>query len=57
MSKVKVTYERESNLPDWATPEALKALNDGGKSLRELAEMAGVSYETIRQLILKAKVS
>jgi len=55
MSKVKVTYERESNLPDWATPEALKALNDGGKSLRELGEMAGVSYETIRLLIKKAR--
>lgn len=55
MGKKIITYEIETNLPEWATPEALKALNDGGKSLRELAEMAGVSYETIRQLIKKAK--
>ena len=57
MAKKIVTYEIETKLPEWATPEALKALNDKGKSLRELAEMAGVSYETIRKLILKAKPS
>ena len=53
--KKTVTYEIQDRLPEWATPEALKALNDGGKSLRELAKMAGVSYETIRRQILRAK--
>ena len=54
MKKI-VTYEVETKLPEWATPESLKALKDGGKKLRELAEMTGVSYETIRREILKAK--
>jgi len=55
MRKIKVVYEIETNLPEWATPNALKALKDDGKTLRELAEMAGVSYETIRREILKAR--
>lgn len=57
MGKKTITYEIETKLPEWATPEALKALKAGGKTLRELGEMAGVSYETIRQLILKVKDS
>jgi len=55
MGKRTITYEFESRLPEWATPEALKALRDNGKTLRELGNMAGVSYETIRREILKAK--
>lgn len=51
--KKTITYEIQTKLPEWATPEALKALNETGKSLRELAKMAGVSYETIRRQILK----
>ena len=52
-----ISYTYDSKLPDWATPQALKALHDAGKSLRELAKMAKVSYETIRREILKASPS
>ena len=55
MQKITVTYQKDRILPEWATPEALKALQDNGKTLRELAKMAGVSHETIRQQIKKVK--
>ena len=55
MTKVTITYERESKLPEWATPSFLAKLQKDGKTLRELGNMAGVSYETIRREILKAK--
>ena len=50
-----VTYQIENKMPEWATPEALKALKKGGKTLKELGKLAGVSYETIRREILKAR--
>lgn len=50
-----ISYQIESKLPEWATPEALKALHDGGKSLRAIGLLASVSRETVRQLIKKAK--
>jgi len=55
MRKKIISYEVETKLPEWATPEALQALNKHGKSLRELAKLAGVSHETIRQQIKKAR--
>ena len=55
MRKITITYQGETKLPEWATPEALKALKEAGKTLKELGEMAGVSYETIRRQILKVK--
>ena len=57
MSKITVTYERDSKLPEWATPQVLKLMQKEGKSLREIGRLAGVSRETVRQLILKAGTS
>ena len=55
MGKIKVTYERENKLPDWATPFILKAMHLEGTSLRALGKEFGVSHETIRLIIKKAK--
>ena len=55
MTKIIVSYERESKLPEWATPAILKAMKDEGKTLREIAKLTGVSYETVRTQILKVR--
>lgn len=52
---ITVTYERKTKLPEWATPEVLKAMRDNGKTLRQIGDIVGVSYETVRLLIKKAK--
>lgn len=51
----KVTYLRHTPFPDDVTPRVLKAMNEDGVSLRQLAEKYGVSYETIRLEIKKAE--
>ena len=53
MRKITVSYERETKLPEWATPSVLRAMKAEGKTLREIGNLVGVSYETIRQLLLK----
>ena len=53
--KKTVTYEIEDKLPDWATPAVLKAMHQEGKSYRKIGLLVGVSRETVRQIILKAK--
>ena len=55
MTKKIVTYEREDKLPEWATPQVLKTMHQEGKSFRKIGVLVGVSRETVRQLILKAK--
>ena len=55
MTKITVTYERESKVPDWATPQRIKSLKDNGMTLRQIGELAKVSHETIRKILLQAK--
>ncbi len=55
MSKITITFERESKFPEWATPEVLKTMNREGKSLQAIGDMFGVTAEAVRQRILKAK--
>ena len=55
MGKIKVVYERENPLPDWATAKVVKAMHDEGRSLRNLAKQFGVSHQTIANLIERAK--
>lgn len=55
MGTRKVTYLRQTPFPDDVTPRVLKAMNEDGMSLRALADKYGVSYETIRLEIKKAK--
>ena len=55
MPKKTITYERETKLPEWATPFILKAMHLEGTSLRALGKEFGVSHETIRLMIKKAK--
>jgi len=56
MSKITISYERNSKFPDWATPEVLKTMKSQYKTLRQIASICGVSAEAVRQRILKAKV-
>ena len=56
MGKVLVSYERESKLPDWATPGVILAMYQEGKSLRNLEKVLGVSRTTIGKIIREAKV-
>ena len=55
MGKVLVSYERESKLPDWATPGVVLAMYREGKSLRDLEKVLGVSRTTIGKIIQGAK--
>jgi len=57
MSRITVTFERDSKFPEWAIPEVLKTMHREGKSLRKIADMFGVSAEAVRLRILKAKQS
>jgi len=55
MGKITVSYERESRLPEWATPEAILALYESGKSLRDMEPILGVSRTTIGKIISRVK--
>ncbi len=55
MRKVTVTYERETPIPDWATPAVILAMHKDGKTLREMEKVLGVSRTTIGKIIAKAK--
>ena len=50
-----ITYVFESKRPVWATPEALFELKQQGKTLKQIGDIANISPERVRQLILKAK--
>lgn len=51
----KKIIEIEVKTPDWATPSVLRVMRAEGKSLREIAELIGVSREWVRKLLLKEK--
>ena len=56
MGKITVTYERDTALPEWATPAVIVFMHDQeGKTLRELEQVLGVSRTTIGKIIAKAK--
>ena len=53
---MKVTYERETPIPEWATPAVILAMHEEDrKTLRELEQVLGVSRTTIGKIIAKAK--
>jgi len=54
MSKVTITFERESKFPEWATPEVLKTMKKD-RTLQSIADQFGITAEAVRQRILKAK--
>lgn len=51
MQKRKILVEVEVTRPEWATPEVLNTLRRDGKTLQEIATMAGISRERVRQII------
>ena len=55
MSKVTISFERESKFPEWATPEILKAMRKEGRTLQSIADQFGVSAEAVRQRVKKAR--
>lgn len=55
MSKVTISFERDSKFPEWATPDILKAMRKEGRTLKDIADQFGVTAEAVRQRVLKAK--
>ena len=54
MKKI-VTYEIDDKMPEWATPQVLRAMHQEVKSYRKIGQLAGVSREKVRQLVLQAE--
>jgi predicted transcriptional regulator len=56
MRRVTVTYERETPIPEWATPAVILAMHEvDGKTFREMEGVLGVSRTTIGKIITRAK--
>lgn len=55
MPKKVITYEIETSVPEWATPEVIKAMRAERKSWRKIGELLKVSRETARQILIKSQ--